>query len=352
MRRARAVRGRGKRRERGASVVESWDWLIQLVESGSFTRASEQLHISQQTLSSRLASLERELDTRLIVRSSPLSLTRAGREFLSFAREQNEARAIMIRRMGEATIGGAGQLKVGVSNMRSRVLMPHVVKQFHRSMPRVNVKICEGTNEELVRMAEHEDADLVIASFGDMHPGVTVRPLFREEIVLVAKPALLEAATNMPADEAIARIREEGLALLKDCPFLMTSPDDISGRIARTELRRARVKTSPLVESDSMMTLLSLCTAGLGAVFCPTNILDVATELTQGLARIRLSQAAQYEISLGRPASAEPWAPAQVFEDILGALFGDESARGIEGAQDPQISLKAELQNVLKEHCA
>ncbi len=323
-------------------MVESWDWLIQLVESGSFTRASEELHISQQTLSSRLASLERELDTRLIVRSSPLSLTRAGREFLSFAREQNEARANMIRRMGEATIGGAGQLKVGVSNMRSRVLMPHVIKQFHRSMPRVNVKIIEGTNEELIRMAEHEDADLVIASFGDMHPGITVRPLFREEIVLVAKPALLETATGISADAAVARLYAEGLSLLKDCPFLMTSPDDISGRIARTELRRARIKANPLVESDSMMTLLSLCAAGLGAVFCPTNILDVATDLAQGLARVRLSQSARYEISLGRPATAEPWAPAQVFEDILGALFGDESPHN---AQDAPA-------DILQEHCA
>ena len=57
-------------------MIESWDWLIQLIEAGSFTRASERLHISQQTLSSRVASLEKELGTKLVVRSSPLSLTR------------------------------------------------------------------------------------------------------------------------------------------------------------------------------------------------------------------------------------------------------------------------------------
>ena len=115
----------------------------------------------------------------------------------------------------------------------------------------------------------------------------------------------------------------EGLAALRDCPFLLTSLDDVSGRIANTELRAAGIKPTALVEADSMMTLLSLAAAGLGGVFCPTDILDVASDLSRDLVRVRLSDAARYEISLGTPANAEPWTPAQLFEDILGALFGE-----------------------------
>ena len=160
-------------------MIESWDWLIQLVEAGSFTRASEKLHVSQQTLSARLATLEKELETKLVVRSSPLALTRAGEAFLSYAYEQNEAASSMLRRIGEVTAGGTGQLKVGVSNIRSRVLMPHVMGQFRRSMPGVNVRLIEGTNEELLQLAERGSADIVIARFGGTHPGVTVRRLFQ-----------------------------------------------------------------------------------------------------------------------------------------------------------------------------
>ena len=40
-------------------TLESWDWFVQLAQSGTFTRASEELQVSQQTLSSRLAALER-----------------------------------------------------------------------------------------------------------------------------------------------------------------------------------------------------------------------------------------------------------------------------------------------------
>lgn len=305
-------------------TLGSWSWLTQLAESGSFTRASEELQISQQTLSARLASLERALGCKLIVRSNPLALTRAGEVFLAYAREQELARAAMLRRIGEVSIGGAGELKVGISNIRGQILMPHVIRQFHRSLPGVNIKLLEGTNEELVRMAERNEADVVVARFDESHPGITTRPLFREEVVCALAPQLLERVTGLSAEKALSQTEDMGLSALSECPFLLESLDDISGRVARTELRRVGFKPRVLMESDNMMTLLTSCAASLGGVFCPTNLLEETAFLTKDLVRIKLSDAACYTISIGTPANAEPWTPAQMFEDVMGALFGSD----------------------------
>lgn len=305
-------------------ALESWEWFVRLMEKGTFTHAAEELQLPQQTLSSRLAALERELGCKLVVRSAPLSLTRAGEAFLAYAQEQERARAQMLRQVGEATVGGSGLLKVGIASMRGSVLMPHVLEQFHRSLPGVSVKLQEGTNEELVRLAERNEADVVVAHFGEAHPGVCVRPLFREEVVLTVHPSLLEQVTGLPAGEAAQRVQAEGLELLRTCPFLLETVDDISGRIARVELQRAGIKPRGLVESESMVTLLSLCAKGLGGVFCPSNILNETGRLTADLVRIGLSPAASYAISLGTPANAEAWTPAQMFEDVMGALFGED----------------------------
>ncbi|WP_165172228.1 LysR family transcriptional regulator [Adlercreutzia sp. ZJ242] len=309
-------------------MLESWDWFVGLVEAGSFTRASDELQISQQTLSSRVAALERELGCKLVVRSTPLALTRAGETFLAYAQEQDLARSIMLRHVGEATIGGSGKLKVGISNMRGRVLMPYVIDQFHRSLPGVSVKLIEGTNEELVRLAERNEADVVVAHFDSTHPGVTTRPLYREEVVLAVHPRLLEKHTGLACDEAVPLLESEGLARLSSCPFLLETIDDISGRVARSELQSAGIKPSGLVESENLMTLLALSVAGIGGVFCPANMLDATSSLTGDLVRVRLSDAATYDISLGMPASAEPWTPAQMFEDVIGALFGESFEQG------------------------
>lgn len=304
-------------------ALESWAWFIQLAEKGNFTRAAEELGISQQTLSARLASLERELGAKLIVRSTPLTLTPAGTEFLSFACEQEQARADLVRRVGEASSGGAGVLKVAIGNMRALAMMPPVITEFHKGLPGVRVELVEGTNEDLLRMAERGEVDIVVARFDRNHPGVTARPLFEEEVVVAIDPALLEETLGCPAEEAVRRVESEGLGLLRDCPFLLEEDDDIAGRIGQTEMKKAGIKQQGAVKAESMTVLLALCRQGLGAVFSPLTLLEQVKSQSEELVLIHLPEPARYQISVGRPANAEPWTPAQTFEDIIGALFGE-----------------------------
>lgn len=279
--------------------------------------------MSQQTISSRLATLERELGCRLVIRSTPLSLTRAGEVFLSFARKQDEERLDMLRALGDVAGEGAGLLKIGISNMRGQVLMPAAMQQFRQSLPGVIVKLVEGTNEDLVRMVERDEVDFSVGLFEEAHPGVRVERLFREEVVGAIHPDLASKVLGCDKDEALVQLASEGLDSLGQCPFLVETLDDICGRIAQIELRRHHIKPPRIVESSNMMTLLSLCEHGIGAIFCPTNLLDAMAPMTADLVRIPLSDAAHYDISIGIPIDKETWMPAQVFEDILGALYGD-----------------------------
>ena len=63
----------------------SLDYFLVLAREKNFTRAAEALHITQQSLSSHIANLERELNCTLLVRRTPLELTYAGRTFLRYA---------------------------------------------------------------------------------------------------------------------------------------------------------------------------------------------------------------------------------------------------------------------------
>ena len=307
----------------GTVALESWHWFIELARKGNFTRAAEELGISQQTLSARLASLERELDAKLIVRSTPLTLTPAGTEFLSYASEQEQARTELVRRVGEASSGGAGVLKVAIGNMRAWAMMPAVITEFHKGLPGVRIELIEGTNEDLLRMAERGEVDIVVARFDRSHPGVTARPLFEEEVVIAIDPILLERVVGCPAPEAARRVEEEGLSLLRECPFLLEEDDDIAGRIGHNEMKKAGIKQQGVVKAESMTVLLALCRQGLGAVFSPLTLLEAAKTQSEELVRIHLPEPARYQISVGRPSNAEPWTPAQTFEDIIGALFVD-----------------------------
>ncbi|MDO4502777.1 MAG: LysR family transcriptional regulator [Coriobacteriia bacterium] len=298
-------------------MLDAYTWYTKLVEKRSFTKAAEDLGVSQQTLSARLASLERELDAKLLVRGNPLSLTPAGMAFLVYAQEQQQAQQDMLRQIGEVTGGGCGMLKVGIAHARGHFLMPSICKLMLQSMPELTVKLVEGTNREVIRMAERGEVDAVIGRFGNSHPGVDVMPLYEEEMVLAVHPDLLERTLEIPADQALAKIADEGLGVLQRLPFVLGTVDDISGRIGYSELKNAGIRAHVVATSESMATLIAMAEQGLGAVFAPSNAFGTASEQGQQLLHIPLSAQARYTISLGIPMQTPDW---QALDELKKAL--------------------------------
>lgn len=301
-------------------MLDAYTWYTKLVEKRSFTKAAEELGVSQQTLSARLASLERELDAKLMVRGNPLSMTPAGMAFLVYAQEQQQAQQDMLRQIGEVTGGGCGVLKVGIAHSRGRALMPRACSLMLKAMPELTVKLIEGTNREVIRMAERGEVDAVVGRFGNSHPGVNVTPLYEEEMVLAVHADLLERTLNLPVDQALERIKAEGLGILQDLPFVLGTVDDISGRIGYSELKNAGIRARVVATSESMATLIAMAEEGLGAVFAPSNALDVSVGREQPLLRIPLSSQARYVISLGIPMQAPEWQALGELETALRAI--------------------------------
>ena len=298
-------------------ALESWEWFSELAEAGNFTKAADSLQISQQALSARLATLEKDIGAKLFVRSVPLTLTPAGMAFLLYVREQRQAQRDLMRQIGEASGSGAGTLKIGVSLMRGRLIMPRIIRTLTAKMPALCIHLSEGTNRDLLRMAENGEVDAVIARIDSNHPSIKATPLYEEEVVLAIQTKLLTSATGLRAERALDAIKKEGLSVLKDCPFVMGTIEDISGRIAYSELKNAGITPKVVATSTSIVTLLSMASAGIGAVFTPTNAPELKGAQEKEMTLIPLSSKAKYTISLGIPPRTEPWYATGVFKEVL-----------------------------------
>lgn len=309
-------------------TLDDWDWFIKLSEQESFTKAAEELQVSQQTLSARLGALEKSLEVKLITRGTPLSLTPAGMVFLLYAREQRQAQQDMLRQIGEVTGNGVGVLKVGISHLRSQTLMPQVVKLVRTQLPKVRIKLIEGTNRDLLRKAEYAEVDAVIARFEDAHPGVEISPLYQEEIVMALRQDVLEQAVGQVGGAAKELVLREGIAALSSCPFALGTLDDIAGRVGYSVLRNAGIKPTIVATSENMGTLLGMAAEGLGAIFCPTDAL-ASIEKGSSLVRITLSDQAKYTISLGIPKKEEQWSAIEVLKDALQVIVQARNERAL-----------------------
>ncbi len=62
---------------------QTMDYFVAVAEEKSFTKAAERLSVTQQTLSANIAAAEKELGSKLLERTVPLSLTFAGEELVT-----------------------------------------------------------------------------------------------------------------------------------------------------------------------------------------------------------------------------------------------------------------------------
>lgn len=129
----------------------SLDYFLMLAREKNFTRAAEALHITQQSLSSHIAGLEKELGCTLLVRRTPLELTYAGRTFLRYAESIGQTRQAMEREFCDISENQKGELRVGIAYTRGRAIMPRLIPAFQRQYPNVEITLLEGSNDAIQR---------------------------------------------------------------------------------------------------------------------------------------------------------------------------------------------------------
>lgn len=123
----------------------------------SFNAASEQLHISQQTLSQSVKNLEAELATQLFTRTSKGAfITKKGELFLQFAQEVWEKYQLLNLQLKDSEplpnpISLKGTLVIYASPIFYLSILPEVIKTFCQRHPAVHIEIDETNISEIYK---------------------------------------------------------------------------------------------------------------------------------------------------------------------------------------------------------
>lgn len=287
---------------------DSLDYFIVLARERNFTRAAEALHITQQSLSSHISNLERELRCPLVVRRTPLELTFAGRTFLRYAESIRETKQALQRELCDISENQRGELRIGIAYTRGRAIMPRLIPAFQREYPNVEILLREDSNDALQKLLLEGGIDLAVAAFPRAVPDIVLEDYYTEDVVLcLSDPLLKRCGIDLSAHRA--EIAAGDLYALRACPFVLGSAEDIGGRIGRALLRSSGFTPLSRAASENVETLLALCVQGVGACFCPSNLLDTALPPAQ-LAQLHilpLCSKASYPICFGYLKRSYQW---------------------------------------------
>ncbi|GHB27115.1 transcription regulator LysR family protein [Streptomyces viridiviolaceus] len=188
-------------------------YLIAVAEHGNFTRAAEELRISQPTLSQQIKQLERVVGVQLLDRSGrSVRLTDAGDAYVHYARRALRDLAAADRAVRDVADLSRGSLRLATTPTFTAYLVGPLVQELHSRHPGITLQVRETAQDRIDAGLLADEIDLGIAFEGPRSPGITARALFTENLSLVVTAHGTDPAPHrtMPVD----RLAEQRLALL------------------------------------------------------------------------------------------------------------------------------------------
>jgi len=234
-------------------------YVVAVARARNFSRAAEQCHVSQPSLSQQILKLEGELGGRLFERMKrETRLTRAGEAFLR--------RAVRILREADAAQREAtdarellwGVLAVGVLPTIAPYLLPRVMSGFMKKFPGVEVVVQEDTTARLVRLLLACEIDFALACWPIQDLRLEVRELFAEELLLA-----------LPPGHPLARKRTVEVADLEKERFIVMKEGHCLGDQVLQFCARRDLRANISIRSAQLETIQHLVRAGLGVSFVP-----------------------------------------------------------------------------------
>lgn len=286
------------------------EYFVVLAQERNFTKAAERLYITQQSLSSSIANMEKELGTQLIIRHVPLELTYAGEILLEYATKFSKGYVDLERQFCDISQNHRGRLRIGIAPARARAILPGIVRIFQKQYPNITVAVTESSNISLTQKVAEGDLDLAIADFSKKVPNIALQDFYIEEIILVASRQLLEQVYRGDAGDVQQKFSQGDFRRLGSCPLVFGTYEDIHGTIGTTVLKRNQVE-HPLVriEAHNANLMLEMCLQGIGACFCPSIIVEktLTEQDRKQLLMFHLGTGSKYSIRFGYKQGSYQW---------------------------------------------
>jgi LysR family transcriptional regulator, transcription activator of glutamate synthase operon len=164
---------------------EQLEAFLTLAQEGRFVSAARRLGISQSGLSRQLQALERELGTRLLVRTPRgVVLTEAGQHYLVHAQRALDALHRGASEVQEVAQTARGSVGLGTLPTVGAYLLPDLIVRFHKKHPEVVMRLREGKAEELEEQVAKGELDLAVLALPVRRVDLVVQKLWTEDFVL------------------------------------------------------------------------------------------------------------------------------------------------------------------------
>ncbi|MDH4322772.1 MAG: LysR family transcriptional regulator [Betaproteobacteria bacterium] len=226
----------------------------------SFSRAAEDLYITQSGMSVLIRKLEDQLGFRLFERTTRrVELTAYGEKFLPIANRNLLDLDVAAANISRAASAADRRLEVGANPLFAKTVLPAVMREYAKRDARLEVILHDGYRNELAAAVGTGEIDMAFGCFLQPIPGMRRKPLHRFPLMLVAPEG------EVPGDARGARWEDLAERRLLGAP----AGNPIQQLVDRQLLRVGRHKP-PEMRFHYYETYIAMVEAGAGVAVLPS----------------------------------------------------------------------------------
>ena len=284
---------------------------VAVADTGNFTSAAQQLHVTASALSLTIKELESAVGTRLFERTTrQVHLAPAGRDFLPSARKLVDDLARAVEGIRDFQASTRGVLRIAGSPTYAGTLVPQLALEFRRLHPGVKVLVIDVLTDQVAARVASGEADLGIAPERPVPREVIQTQLFRDPLQLVCRP-----------DHPLAMQEPVQWSEVLRHPFISLAPDYAASMRADLAFHSESLTLEPAAYVTFITTALALVKAGEGITVQPSAAEPLAAAYGLVVKTLR-EPLIQRRICLIRPRERESSPSAERFCEFVEARFG------------------------------
>ncbi len=231
----------------------------------SFTKAAEELHMTQPAVTFQVRQLEEQFNTRLFDRThNRISLTDAGKRVFDYAERIFQLYNEMDNSVRELTGDISGVLILGASTTIAEYMLPVLLGDFKQKHPEVTIRLKVANTDGIVSQVENNEIDLGVVEAPVNNKNLVVEECRTDHLVLI-----------VPPNHELASEKSVSISKIVEYPFICREEGSGTREVMIESMQSAGINPSEMriaMELGSLEAIKGAVESGMGV-----SILSKAT---------------------------------------------------------------------------
>lgn len=227
---------------------------VTVAECESFTKAAEQLFITQSAVSLQMKSLESRYNVKLFERTNKfLHLTKAGKILYTHAKEILNHYSKAQRLIDDLYFSERGPLLIGSSYTFGEYILPELIVEFKSLYPNILPTVSIRNSNNIADQLIGQEIDLGIMEGDVQSAGITKESFLEDELVVI-----------VPANHRLALVEEVAFDQLREETWILREKGSGTRAIIDQVFKEAEFYPEGALEFGSSQIIKEAVERGLG----------------------------------------------------------------------------------------